>query len=236
VWHRVRIQSRAFHDPAQLLVPETVNASPSSPTWEFGRRDGVIVNTDPQHTWPRSGLEGHTVGHLRMIMRAPGINKFLAYVQRFDIVNPAGSVGGPRPDSDMGMYRVRRAWRTNGIVMGDIIPLDQLRAHVELTPQFGLGLVEYESLRNRAGSVLRLVEVLHYEALCSDPSTTECCVAGPPLQKHYRVLQSTTEHYVIRPATTGTTALRQNPGFADAGRLKPGPSPGFQAEPGPEHH
>lgn len=72
-----------------------------------------------------------------MIMRAPGINKFLAYVQRFDIVNPAGSVGGPRPDSDTGMYRVRRAWRTNGIVMGDIIPLDQLRAHVELTPQFG---------------------------------------------------------------------------------------------------
>ncbi|KAJ6525109.1 hypothetical protein DFH09DRAFT_1095864, partial [Mycena vulgaris] len=124
----------------------------------------------------------HTVGHLRMIMRAPGINKFLAYVQRFDIVNPAGSVGGPRPDSDTGMYRVRRAWRTNGIVMGDIIPLDQLRAHVELTPQFGLGLVEYESLRNRAGSVLRLVEALHYEALCSDPATTECCVAGPPLQ------------------------------------------------------
>ncbi|KAJ6468957.1 hypothetical protein DFH09DRAFT_1254079 [Mycena vulgaris] len=113
VWHRVRIQSRAFHDPAQLLVPETVNASPSSPTWEFGR-------------W--GWRDCHTVGHLRMIMRAPGINKFLAYVQRFDIVNPAGSVGGPRPDSDTGI--------TNGIVMGDIIPLDQLRAHVELTPQF----------------------------------------------------------------------------------------------------
>ncbi|KAJ6463763.1 hypothetical protein DFH09DRAFT_1254651 [Mycena vulgaris] len=93
-------------------------AQQSSPTWEFGRGDGVIVNTDPQHTWPR-----HTVGHLRMIMRAPGINKFLAYVQRFDIEGPVPIV--------------TRAWRTNGIVMGDIIPLDQLRAHVELTPQFG---------------------------------------------------------------------------------------------------
>ncbi|KAJ6504061.1 hypothetical protein DFH09DRAFT_944143, partial [Mycena vulgaris] len=146
IWHRVRLQSLAFHNPAQLLVPETVNASPPSPAWEFGRGDGVIVNTDTQHTWPRSGLQGHTVGHLRMVMRVvpnggfphpPGTNGFLAYVQRFDVVNPARSGGGPHPDPDTGMYHVRRAWRSNGTVVGDIIPLDRLRAHVELTPRFG---------------------------------------------------------------------------------------------------
>ncbi|KAJ6571013.1 hypothetical protein DFH09DRAFT_1246876 [Mycena vulgaris] len=162
VWHRIRLQSRAFHNPTQLLVPETVNASPPSPAWEFGRGDGVIVNTDTQHTWPHSGLQGHqqqplsfslfdlflghTVGYLRMVMRVvpnggfvhpPGTDGFLAYIQRFDVVNPAGSGGGPHPDPDTGMYHVRRAWRTNGAVVGDIIPLDRLRALVELTPRFG---------------------------------------------------------------------------------------------------
>ncbi|KAJ6553956.1 hypothetical protein DFH09DRAFT_1248558 [Mycena vulgaris] len=123
VWHRIRLQSRAFHNPTQLLVPETVNASPPSPAWEFGRGDGVIVNTDTQHTWPHSGLQGHTVGYLRMVMRVvpnggfvhpPGTDGFLAYEDPILIQTP-------------GMYHVRRAWRTNGAVVGDIIPLDRLR-------------------------------------------------------------------------------------------------------------
>lgn len=60
-WKSIRIQSRAFHDSRQVLVPETVNASPPgypNESWKYGRGDTVIVNGDPQHQWPRSGLEG----------------------------------------------------------------------------------------------------------------------------------------------------------------------------------
>jgi hypothetical protein len=60
----------------------------------------------------------------------PGMDGFLAYVQRFDLVSPS-------PDPDSGLYRVRRAWRSNNTIMGDVIPLDRLRAHIELTPRFG---------------------------------------------------------------------------------------------------
>ena len=69
---------------------------------------------------------------------------FLAYVQRFDIipqVNPKASgspsLRGQYPDPSAGMYVLKRALRTNGDPMGDIIPLQQIRALVELTPRFG---------------------------------------------------------------------------------------------------
>ncbi|KAJ7435753.1 hypothetical protein FB451DRAFT_1344717 [Mycena latifolia] len=144
-WHRVRLQSKAFHNPAQILIPETINALPPTATWALGRADAVIINTDADFTWPQSGLQGHTVGCLRMILRLvpapgcdspPGTPDFLAYVQRFDIIPPAGG-RGPSPDPDTGMYRLKKARRANDTVVGDIIPLDRLRAHVELTPRFG---------------------------------------------------------------------------------------------------
>lgn len=41
------------------------------------------------------------------------------------------------PEPSAGMYIVRKARRANKDPMGDILPLDQLRALVELTPRFG---------------------------------------------------------------------------------------------------
>ena len=70
----------------------------------------------------------------------PGTAGFLAYVQRFDIISqldPDTGVRGPLPEAASGMYAVRRARRYNNSPQGDIIPLDRLRAAVELTPQFG---------------------------------------------------------------------------------------------------
>jgi hypothetical protein len=58
IWHSVRLQSLSFHDPTRVLLPQTVNASPPDEIWRFGRGDAVIVSTNPQHKWPRSGLQG----------------------------------------------------------------------------------------------------------------------------------------------------------------------------------
>jgi hypothetical protein len=67
VWHRLRMQSKSYHDEQVVLPAQTVNALPSQgdcefesseDDWEFGRFDTVLVNTDPQKIWPRSGLDG----------------------------------------------------------------------------------------------------------------------------------------------------------------------------------
>lgn len=55
---------------------------------------------------------------------------FLAYVERFDVV-------GSGPDLASGMHHLRRAKRSDKTRLGDLIPLDRLRAVVELTPRFG---------------------------------------------------------------------------------------------------
>jgi hypothetical protein len=77
-----------------------------------------------------------------MIFRAvtPGAYGFLAYVHRFDIVpqnNPRFGGKGAFPEPSTGMYLLKRARRSDKSIMGDVIPLDRLRAPVELTPRFG---------------------------------------------------------------------------------------------------
>ncbi|KAJ7036721.1 hypothetical protein C8F04DRAFT_1336137, partial [Mycena alexandri] len=148
IWHNLRIQSRSFHDTDKILVPETINAAPPDGTWKVGRADAVIVNTDSEYKWPRSGLTGHAVCQLRMILRVVprrhrlppvGTSRFLAYVQRFDIVPQMNGSGerGIFPEQATGMYLLKRARRVDGSIMGDIVPLDRLRVPVELTPRFG---------------------------------------------------------------------------------------------------
>ncbi|KAJ6557091.1 hypothetical protein B0H10DRAFT_1847032 [Mycena sp. CBHHK59/15] len=148
-WNGLRMQGKAYHHSEQVLVPETVKASPPSKDWKFGRGDAVIVNTDCQEKWPHSGLQGHMVAHLRMIICVvpfnkdappPGTNQFLAYVQRFDVVpqkNPTTGVRGLFPEPTSSLYQLKRARRTDNSILGDIVPLERLRAPVEITPRFG---------------------------------------------------------------------------------------------------
>ncbi|KAJ7481071.1 hypothetical protein B0H11DRAFT_1724567 [Mycena galericulata] len=148
IWHNLRIQLRSFHDTDKILIPETVNAAPPDTTWKVGRADAVMINTDSEYKWPSSGLAGHAVCQLRMILRVvprrdrlppAGTSGFLAYVQRFDIVPQMNGSGerGTFPEQATGMYLLKRARRADGSIMGDIVPLDRLRAPVELTPRFG---------------------------------------------------------------------------------------------------
>lgn len=96
---------------------------------------------------------GHQVVQLRLIFRiVPPTNtlptreteKFLLYVQRFDIVPQrnqklSGSTTrqGPYPDPASQMFVLKRALRQDGSIIGDVVSLNRLRALVELTPVFG---------------------------------------------------------------------------------------------------
>jgi hypothetical protein len=94
-------------------------------------------------------IPGHDVVLVRLIMRIVPSNsynylledQFLVYVQRFDIVpqfNPQiSATRGRYPEPASSLYVLKRAKRANGNVVGDIVPLSQLRALVELTPRYG---------------------------------------------------------------------------------------------------
>jgi hypothetical protein len=71
-------------------------------------------------------------------------DRFLTYARRFDIVpqinkNISGSstARGPYPEPKSSLYIFKRAKRANGELIGDILPLQQVRTLVDLTPCFG---------------------------------------------------------------------------------------------------
>lgn len=74
----------------------------------------------------------------------PGTESFLTYIQRFNIVpqiNPrvTGSYTrrGPYPEPASMMFMLKRAQCQDQTIIGDVIPLEQLRSLVQLTPAFG---------------------------------------------------------------------------------------------------
>ncbi|KAH9027612.1 hypothetical protein EDB85DRAFT_2074745 [Lactarius pseudohatsudake] len=144
VWTKVQLQHRSYYAPNHILPPQSINASPPSGPWPCGHSDVVLFNMDHNKVWPYSGLEGHRIGQLRLIFRAvpsqafppSSTDLFLSYVQRFDIVpqpNPvAPAQRGVYPHPSTGMYLLKRARRNDGAIMGDVVPLAQLRALVNL--------------------------------------------------------------------------------------------------------
>uniref|UniRef100_A0A8H7XQ13 DUF6830 domain-containing protein n=1 Tax=Psilocybe cubensis TaxID=181762 RepID=A0A8H7XQ13_PSICU len=151
VWHKVRIQSTAYQYPHEILEAVTLNAYPPSNKHPFGYFDSAIINVDESEEWPRSGLQGHSVVDIRIIFRIVGetpstvspdiTGRFLAYVQRFEVLNQPQSLGsairGPYPEPITGMYKLKRSQRTDNTIMGGILPLNQIRSLVDLVPQMG---------------------------------------------------------------------------------------------------
>ncbi|KAH7918498.1 hypothetical protein BV22DRAFT_1134543 [Leucogyrophana mollusca] len=135
LWTNMHLQQMSFHDPDSITRAQNINALPPSSTWPYGRFDPVVVNVDRNHQWPKSGME------VRLIMcpilvwgqRRRWMDRFLVYVQRFNIIPQSGSTRDPVT----GLHILRRAQRSNGTPMGDIIPLSQLRAAVNVIPRFG---------------------------------------------------------------------------------------------------
>lgn len=79
--------------------------------------------------------------------RAPnalGTDLFLTYAQRFDIIsqlNPtvhaSSTQRGFYPDPSTGMFVLKRSQRSDGTIMGDVVPLGQVRTLLDLVPRFG---------------------------------------------------------------------------------------------------
>jgi hypothetical protein len=92
---------------------------------------------------------GHTPCQLRLIMRpvphkgqpVDKLHDFLAYVQRFDVVPPCAVASTPssiipRPDPVPALYHLKRALRIDGTRKGDIVPLSQCQAPIDVTPLY----------------------------------------------------------------------------------------------------
>ncbi|KAG2124666.1 hypothetical protein DEU56DRAFT_873241 [Suillus clintonianus] len=158
VWFKLRLQDTDFHDTSIIRPAQTLNCAPPSDPWTSGRYDTVIINNDARCLWPTDGLRGHTIGQIRLIMRPIGKSganwswkdRFLVYVHRFDIV-PKGSGTNDREPSTQ-LHLLKRAKRSNGTPVGDIIPVTQLRAPVNLVPRFGASadnrLTPYNSMEH----------------------------------------------------------------------------------------
>jgi len=71
-------------------------------------------------------------------------DRFVTYVQRFNISSDR--------DPITQLHLLKRARRSNGSRMGDIIPVSQLRAPVNLVPRFGatadMRLTAYNSMEH----------------------------------------------------------------------------------------
>ena len=58
IWTKIQLQNHSYHAPHNILPPQTVNASPPSDPWTFGRSDTILFNIDPSKSWPQSGNDG----------------------------------------------------------------------------------------------------------------------------------------------------------------------------------
>jgi hypothetical protein len=67
------------------------------------------------------------------------LSRFFGYVQRFDVVPIVSSDSRllQAPDPVTNMYILKRATRSDGTRLGDVIPLTQIQAFVQLLPRFG---------------------------------------------------------------------------------------------------
>ncbi|KAG1824986.1 hypothetical protein EV424DRAFT_1471865 [Suillus variegatus] len=136
VWHTVRLQQACLHDPSIVLPAQTMHASPACPGWPKGRQDVAIFNINSAHDWPESGLMGHAVCELQLIMRPiprrgsriTWHDRYLCYVRSFKIgvVDPVTK-----------MHTLTHTKHVNGTLVGDIVPLTQIRAFISIIPKLG---------------------------------------------------------------------------------------------------
>jgi hypothetical protein len=77
-------------------------------------------------------------------------DRFLVYVHRFDIVPQSSGTNDREPSTQL--HLLKRAKRSNGTRVGDIVPVTQLRALVNLVPRFGASadnrLTPYNSMEH----------------------------------------------------------------------------------------
>lgn len=90
-----------------------------------------------------ANILGFCVAQVQLIFRpicteiSLNIPDFLTYSYRYDIVPQAFSDRGHSRDPVTGMYIMKRALRSDGSRVGDVVPLNQARIPVRFIPRFG---------------------------------------------------------------------------------------------------
>ena len=123
-----------------------------SKVWPHSSLEGVSSRMHFSYWFPNS-VSGHHITQLRLIFHvvpprraphSPGTDLFLIYTHHFNIVPQLPPIGrgqsnekGPYPEPSTGMHLLKHAHRADGSIMGDIVPLAQLRTLVDLVPCFG---------------------------------------------------------------------------------------------------
>ncbi|KAG0695794.1 hypothetical protein DFH29DRAFT_879790 [Suillus ampliporus] len=112
----------------------TIHASPSDPGWPKGQQDFVLVNVDRATQWPKSGLTGHAICELYLVIRPipqrgsriKWRDQYLCYVQCLNI--------GPI-DPATRMHTLKHAKHADGSPVGNFILLNQLHTFISIIPQ-----------------------------------------------------------------------------------------------------
>jgi hypothetical protein len=167
VWTKVQLQNRSYHTfshlkqsmpllrPRHGLLDAVTLFSSIQTTTKFGPTAALKVSrlVCPSHpTDFLTRFQGIILPSC-LIFRAvpsrrapysPGTDLFPVYAQRFDIVPQLPPTGqgqsnqkGMYQELSNGMHLLKRARRTDGSIMGDVVPLAQLRTLVDLVPRFG---------------------------------------------------------------------------------------------------
>ncbi|KAG2103743.1 uncharacterized protein F5147DRAFT_775869 [Suillus discolor] len=149
-----QVTGRAQHNMQHYMVALITDAAPlchfmtsgsgSNATWKYGRYDAAIFAVDDTklQQWPTSGLKGHTVVEVHLIMQPlPPQQKstiwaacFLAYVQCLDVVPQRH---GSSLEHTTHMHILKCAMQSARVPFGDILPLDQLHSFAHIVPRFG---------------------------------------------------------------------------------------------------
>ncbi|KAG2137455.1 uncharacterized protein EDB93DRAFT_1091268, partial [Suillus bovinus] len=147
VWFKLRLQDTDIHNTSIVQPAQTLNCAPPCDLWTSGQYDTAIVNHEEGCSWPADGLRGHCIAQIRLIIcpiakrgtEWSWKDRFLTYVQQFDI--------GDREPA-MKLHLLKRAKRSNGTRIGDIIPVTQLRVPVNIVPRFGSNADNHLTLYN----------------------------------------------------------------------------------------
>ncbi|ETW78381.1 hypothetical protein HETIRDRAFT_325629 [Heterobasidion irregulare TC 32-1] len=149
VWTHAYVQVKPLRGH-EMSNPYNIQASPRSADWPFGRRDTALIANTSDAIWPPlSTMEGHSIVSICLIFclifstgqSQPHPHPYLMYGHRFDIVPQtsfaASGTSHLSPEASSGMYIVKRAVRADSSLLGDVIPLSQIRTPVQLIPRYG---------------------------------------------------------------------------------------------------
>src|SRR6266540_644300 len=152
-WHpasTIKAEPPSLEYPHGHFDPVVINTDQDQAWPSCGISGKCFIIYPNPYQYSRFNASGHVIADLCIVFRiVPSaiysldskLGKkiagwFLAYVRRYDIVpqqNPAGPGArhGSFPETATGLYLLKRAKHSNGKYMGDIVPLDQVRALVD---------------------------------------------------------------------------------------------------------